>query len=248
MDVLGTEALAVFQVVPDEVLRERPVGAVAAHAVCHMCRWVSIMPGSTMPPEASTSTVPSGTGSCGPTASIRSPTTRTSAGVRTVWRASIVSTVPPRKTSGRPASGVPPLAVVAASMSSSIGAPVAPWNLPDECPYGGHRSPGDTMDRHRNHRQEPAPVAPRLLSRRTSDPTGWSPQWCVVTTTPTSSRRSPAGSTSSRRSARGIPGCLSPRSRPRPAWRGPPPAASCGRWSPWATSGRTRAPSPSRPG
>ena len=31
VDVLGTEALAVFQVVPDEVLRERPVGAVAAH-------------------------------------------------------------------------------------------------------------------------------------------------------------------------------------------------------------------------
>ena len=30
-------------------------------AVCHMCRWVSIMPGITMPSEASISTVPSGT-------------------------------------------------------------------------------------------------------------------------------------------------------------------------------------------
>ena len=29
-------------------------------AVCHMCRWVSIIPGITMPPDASTSRVPSG--------------------------------------------------------------------------------------------------------------------------------------------------------------------------------------------
>ena len=63
-----------------------------------MCRWVSIMPGITMPPDASISSVPSGTSRCGPTASIRSPTTRTSPSLWTVWVSSIVSTVPPRRT------------------------------------------------------------------------------------------------------------------------------------------------------
>ena len=42
-----------------------------------------VMPGITMPPAASISAVPSGTDRAGPTASMRSPVTRTSAPVRT---------------------------------------------------------------------------------------------------------------------------------------------------------------------
>src|SRR2546421_632122 len=68
-----------------------------------MCRCVSIIPGITMPPLASTSSVPSGTSRRGPTAAIRSPVTSTSAPVRTVCASSMVSTVPPRSTTGRPA-------------------------------------------------------------------------------------------------------------------------------------------------
>src|SRR4051812_22092205 len=71
-----------------------------------MCRWVSIIPGMTMPSEASISKVPSGTSSPGPTASIRSPTTRTSPSSTIRCPSSIVSTVPRRKTIGRPGSGV----------------------------------------------------------------------------------------------------------------------------------------------
>src|SRR4051794_33777781 len=71
-----------------------------------MCRCVSIMPGMTMPPEASISNVPSGTSRSGPTASMRSPTTSTSPGSCRVWASSRVSTVPRRKTIGRPGSGV----------------------------------------------------------------------------------------------------------------------------------------------
>ena len=69
-------------------------------AVCHMCRWVSIMPGMTMPPVASISAVPSGTSRFGPTAAIRSPATSTSASLRTVCASSIVSTVAFRNTTG----------------------------------------------------------------------------------------------------------------------------------------------------
>src|SRR5215467_4896657 len=71
-------------------------------AVCHMCRCVSIMPGMTMPPDASISAVPSGTSSPGPTAAIVSPVTSTSAPVSTVCAASMVSTVALRNTTGRP--------------------------------------------------------------------------------------------------------------------------------------------------
>src|SRR5215210_5883919 len=71
-----------------------------------MCRWVSIIPGMTMPPAASTSNVSSGTSSAGPTASIRSPTTRTSPSSMIRCASSIVRTVPRRKTTGRPGSGV----------------------------------------------------------------------------------------------------------------------------------------------
>src|SRR4051794_3560494 len=67
-----------------------------------MCRWVSIIPGITIPPRASISVVPSGTSRCGPTAAIRSSTTSTSASVRTVCELSMVRTVPPRSTTGRP--------------------------------------------------------------------------------------------------------------------------------------------------
>jgi hypothetical protein len=67
-----------------------------------MCRCVSIMPGSTMPPAASISTVPAGTSSAGPTAAIRSPSTSTSAPSSTRCASSIGSTVPPRRTTGRP--------------------------------------------------------------------------------------------------------------------------------------------------
>src|SRR4029079_8069499 len=67
-------------------------------AVCHMCRWVSIMPGSTMPWEASISRVPSGTCSRCPMSAMRSPVTSTSVSGSTRWVASIVRTVPPRST------------------------------------------------------------------------------------------------------------------------------------------------------
>src|SRR4051812_4840755 len=70
-----------------------------------MCRWVSIIPGMTMPPEASISNVPSGTSRSGPTASMRSPTTSTSPGSWRSCEALSVSTVPRRKTIGRPGSG-----------------------------------------------------------------------------------------------------------------------------------------------
>src|SRR3954452_14476010 len=67
-----------------------------------MCRCVSIMPGMTMPPEASISSAPSGASSPGPTASMRSPTTSTSASRCISWASFIVRTVPRRNTIGRP--------------------------------------------------------------------------------------------------------------------------------------------------
>src|SRR5829696_2839663 len=63
------------------------------------------MPGITMLSAASISNVPSGTSRPGPTASMRLPTTRTSASSSSSWASFIVSTVPPRKTIGRPGSG-----------------------------------------------------------------------------------------------------------------------------------------------
>src|SRR4051812_28415687 len=70
-----------------------------------MCRWVSIMPGMTMPSEASISKVCSGTSSAGPTPAMRPSTARTSASWRTSCASFIVSTVPRRRTTGRPGSG-----------------------------------------------------------------------------------------------------------------------------------------------
>src|SRR3954469_2120839 len=73
-----------------------------------MCRCVSIIPGITTPPVASTTCVPSGVSRSCPTAAIRSPTTRTSPPSRIVCESSIVSTVPPRSSTGRPSSGTGP--------------------------------------------------------------------------------------------------------------------------------------------
>src|SRR5215208_3345348 len=84
-----------------------------------MWRWVSIMPGITMPSEASISTVPSGTSRSGPTAAISSPTTRTSASFRTSWASFMVSTVPRRSTTGRP----PSISLTAGSSPSGCPAP-----------------------------------------------------------------------------------------------------------------------------
>ena len=69
-----------------------------------MCRWVSIIPGITMPFEASISYAVSGASNPAPTAAILSPTTSTSASCRTSWSSFMVSTVPPRSTTGRPGS------------------------------------------------------------------------------------------------------------------------------------------------
>src|SRR3954470_20682561 len=73
-----------------------------------MCRCVSIIPGIKTPPVASTTCVPSGVSRSCPTAAIRSPTTRTSPPSRIVCESSIVSTVPPRSSTGRPSSGTGP--------------------------------------------------------------------------------------------------------------------------------------------
>src|SRR4051794_8198567 len=81
-----------------------------------MCRWVSIIPGITIPSEASISNVPSGTSSAGPIAAILSSTTSTSAPCRTSWASFMVSTVPLRMTTGRPAS-------ISVNVSSSFGLP-----------------------------------------------------------------------------------------------------------------------------
>src|SRR3954451_12559791 len=69
-----------------------------------MCRWVSIIPGITIPSAASISNVPSGTSSPGPIVAMLSTTTSTSAPCRTSWASFMVSTVPPRRTTGLPAS------------------------------------------------------------------------------------------------------------------------------------------------
>src|ERR1022692_3642174 len=79
VDVPRPERLAPLQVVPDEVLRQRPVRAVPAHHGLPHAAVMSTMPGMTIAPEAPISAVPSGTSRCLPTASIRSPTISTSA-------------------------------------------------------------------------------------------------------------------------------------------------------------------------
>src|SRR5829696_650353 len=80
-----------------------------------MCRCVSIIPGITMPPEASISCAPSGASRPGPTPAILSSTTSTSLSCRTSWASFIVSTVPRRRTTGRPG------AIVAASALIRLG-------------------------------------------------------------------------------------------------------------------------------
>src|SRR5690349_15162162 len=65
-----------------------------------MCRCVSIMPGITMPSPASMVLALSGASRLGPTASILSSTTRTSAPCSTSWASFMVRTVPPRSTIG----------------------------------------------------------------------------------------------------------------------------------------------------
>src|ERR671921_640457 len=97
-----------------------------------MCRWVSIIPGITMPPRASISYVPGGTSSAGPTAAIRSPVTRTSASVRTVWASSIVRTVPPRRTTGWSPDGT----TTSLSGWDTGGLQNSPGST-DACPYDG---------------------------------------------------------------------------------------------------------------
>src|ERR1035438_7705972 len=71
---------------------------------CHMCRWVSIMPGMRIPLLASITTASSGAVMWRPTSAIVSPTTRTSP-PSMMPAPSIVKTVPPRNTIGRPGSG-----------------------------------------------------------------------------------------------------------------------------------------------
>src|ERR1035437_8491050 len=66
-----------------------------------MCRWGSTIPGMRMPPWASISIAPSGTGRLCPTAAIVSPMTSTSPPLMTP-APSMVSTLALRKTSGRP--------------------------------------------------------------------------------------------------------------------------------------------------
>src|SRR6185312_11483055 len=82
-----------------------------------MCRCVSIIPGITMPPLASISSAPSGASSRGPTAAILSPVTSTFASARMVWASSMVSTVPPRNTTGRPAATSSGFAIEASASS-----------------------------------------------------------------------------------------------------------------------------------
>src|SRR5215212_6653765 len=80
-----------------------------------MWRCVSIMPGRTIPPDASISYASSGASRFGPTPAITPSTTSTSASRNTSWASFMVSTVPRRSTTGRPASivadslNVPPL-------------------------------------------------------------------------------------------------------------------------------------------
>ena len=102
VDVLGAERLAVLEVVPDEVLGQRPVGAVRRASRSATCAGgCRSCPASRCRRTRRSPAAPSGTSRPAPTAAIRSPTTSTSAPVSTVWLSSMVSTVPPRKTTGR---------------------------------------------------------------------------------------------------------------------------------------------------
>src|SRR5919109_2193477 len=86
-----------------------------------MWRCVSTMPGMTMPPDASISNAPSGASRPGPTPAMRSSITRTSVPSRTSWSSFIVSTLPRRRTTGRPGSG--------AGASGLMGAALLPVTL-----------------------------------------------------------------------------------------------------------------------
>ena len=129
VDVLGPERLAVLEVVPDEVLGQRPVGAVAAHrGLPHVPVGVDHArhhdaAGRVDLPRA----LGHVEGRARPRRSGR-PTTSTSAPRARCGWSSMVSTVPPRSTTGRPAVG----AAVRRGCSS-----VPPGALSDECPSDG---------------------------------------------------------------------------------------------------------------
>ena len=126
-DVLGAELLAVLEVVPDEVLGQRPVGAVAAHrGLPHVP--VGVDHAGHHDAAAGVDLLGAlGHVQAGPTAAIRSSTTRTSASVSTVPASSMVSTVPPRRTTGRPGSAGLGVAHGSSWTSSS--------RFPDGCPH-----------------------------------------------------------------------------------------------------------------
>src|SRR3954451_21751110 len=122
-----------------------------------MCRWVSTIPGITMPSEASISRVPSGTSRDWPTAAIKPSTTSTSPPGSTVWASSMVTTVPPRKTIGAPTSDVDIALlqfrpVSRTSIRIPVTLPVEPLSYPasepvkGECPapLTGSSSAGET--------------------------------------------------------------------------------------------------------
>ena len=100
-DVLGAELLAVLEVVPDEVLGERPVGAVAAHrGLPHVPVGVDHARASRCRRTRRSPACPRGRRGSGRRRRSVSSTTRTSASVSTVDASSMVSTVPPRNTTG----------------------------------------------------------------------------------------------------------------------------------------------------
>ena len=112
VDVLGAEVLAVLEVVPDEVLGERPVGAVAAHGgLPHVPVGVDHARHHDAAGRVDLDRArraPRGSGR--PRRSCR-PGVRTSASVSTVFASSITSTVAPRSTTGgrAPWSAISPL-------------------------------------------------------------------------------------------------------------------------------------------
>ena len=84
-DVLGPELLAVLEVVPDEVLGERPVGAVAAHrGLPHVPVGVDHPGHHDAAAGVDLLRCPRAPRAAAPTAAMRSPTTSTSASVSTV--------------------------------------------------------------------------------------------------------------------------------------------------------------------
>ena len=95
-----------LEVVPDEVLGQRPVGAVAAHrGLPHVPVGVDHAGHDDAAASRRSPGCPRARRGPAPTAAIRSSTTRTSASGSTLPASSMGSTVPPRRTTGRPALG-----------------------------------------------------------------------------------------------------------------------------------------------